>query len=217
MNKNAYNRAYYEGRNSNYWWTVGNYENFKNFPHWKEMLKLIHTLKPNGTLLDIGCAYGLLVNMASKHFDAYGIDISQFAIEKSKRYSRGNIAKASASDIPFRDEAFDVITVIDTLEHVPQLAQCLEDIKRALKKNGVLLIQLPNRVIWHLCECIALSDETHTNDLTLSEWKAILSTHGLKVKKCLGLISYAIKKIPFFINSEKVAMLFPELWILAEK
>jgi len=117
VDKNSYGEAYFEGRNSNYWWTVGNYENFRHFPHWTEILKLIRTLKTGGRLLDIGCAYGMLVNLAAKHLDAYGIDISRFAIEKSKRYSRGNIAKASAINIPFRDETFDAITVLDTLEH----------------------------------------------------------------------------------------------------
>jgi len=159
----------------------------------------------------------MLVNLASKHFEAYGIDISRFAVKKSKRYSRGNIAKASAISIPFRDETFDAITVLDTLEHVSDLPRCLEDIKRALKENGVLLLQLPNAPIWHLWEHVGLSDETHTNDLRFQEWMTTLSRHGFKVRKCFGMISYAFKKVPFFVKSEEAAMLFPELWIIAQK
>lgn len=217
MDKYAYSKAYFEGRNSNYWWTVGDYKNFKHFPHWKEILKLIRTLRPSGRLLDVGCAYGMLVSLASKNFEAYGIDISRFAIRKSKRYSRGNIAEASAISIPFRDETFDAITVLDTLEHVSDLPQCLEDIKRALKVNGVLLLQLPNAPIWRLWEHVGLNDETHRNDLGLQEWKDTLSRRGFKVWKCFGMISYAFRKIPFFAKSEKAAILFPELWIIARR
>jgi SAM-dependent methyltransferase len=217
VDKNAYGEAYFEGRSSNYWWTVGNYENFKHFPHWKEILKLVRTLKPGGRLLDVGCAYGMLVSLASKNFEAYGIDISRFAVKKSKRYSRGNIAKASATSIPFRDETFDAITVLDTLEHVSDLPRCLEDIKRALKENGVLLLQLPNAPIWRFWEHVGLSDETHKNNLGFREWKDTLSRCGFKVWRCFGMISYAFKKIPFFAKSEKAAMLFPEVWIIVQK
>lgn len=99
------------------------------------MLRLIRTSKLDGKLMDVGCAYGLLANFASEHFETYGIDVSRFAVEKSKIYCRGNIAKASAVDIPFRGETFDVITVLDTLEHVPSLTQCLEDIYRGAEEE----------------------------------------------------------------------------------
>jgi len=217
INEDPYDKAYFEGRNSNYWWTIGNYENLKNFPHWQEIVRLLQNYKNNGTLLDIGCAYGLLVNATSKHFESYGIDISQFAIKKSKRYCNGNISKASATNVPFKNEAFDIITVIDTLEHIHHLKQCLKEIIRVLKKHGILLLQLPNPSIWHLCKHVGLADETHTNDFRLNEWKNMLAKNGLRVEKCFGLISYAFKTIPFFLKSERAAPLFPELLIVAKK
>jgi len=215
--KNPYNKTYFEGKNSNYWWTIGNYENLKNFPHWQEIIKLLQNFKSNGRLLDIGCAYGLLVNAASKHFESYGIDVSQYAIRKSKKYCRGNISKASATDLPFKSEAFDAITVVDTLEHVHHLKQCLKDVIRVLKKHGILFLQLPNPSIWHLCKHVGLADETHANDFRLKEWESMLVKNGLKVEKRFGLISYAFKRTLFFLKSGRAATLFPELWIVAKK
>ena len=51
VDKNSYGEAYFEGRKSNYWWTVGSYENFRNFPHWEEMLRLLRKYKDDGKLL----------------------------------------------------------------------------------------------------------------------------------------------------------------------
>ncbi len=181
------------------------------------MIKLLQNYKRNGRLLDIGCAYGLLVNAASVQFESYGIDISQFAIENSKRYCKGRIMKASASELPFINGAFDIITAVDTLEHIHHLTKCLKDIRRILKKSGILFLQLPNPSIWHLCKYVNLVDKTHANDLGLKEWKAILSKNGLRVEKCLGLVSYAFKKRPLFLKSERGVVLFPELWIIAKK
>jgi len=181
------------------------------------MLKLIRKFKEGGRLLDIGCAYGLLVNAASQHFESYGIDISQFAVKKSKKYCKGNISRASAVNLPFKNESFDVVTVVATLEHVPHLTRCLKDIVRTLKNGGILFLQLPNPLVWtHLCGRLGLKDETHANDFQLKQWKTILATQGLKVEKCFGMVAY-FKKLKFFLKSEKAVSLFPELWIIAKK
>lgn len=218
MVKNPYGEAYFEGRGSNYWWTVGNYENLGQFPHWEEMLKSIREFKAGGRLLDIGCAYGFLVNAASKHFESCGIDISGFAVKKSREFCRGKVSRASAVNLPFKNESFDVVTVVDTLEHVPNLNQCLKDIVRILKKGGVLFLQLPNPLVWtHLCGRLGLEDETHTNNFWLKQWKAALAKHGLKVEKCLGMVAFAFRKIRFFVKSRRAASLLPQWWIIAKK
>ena len=218
MGRNDYDETYFEGRDSNYWWTVGRYENLRHFPHWGQMLKLIQQFRRSGRLLDVGCAYGLLVNEASKHFESYGIDISRFAAKKSKKYCKGNISRASAVNLPFKDESFDAITLVDTLEHVSDYNNCLKDVVRALKKGGILLLQLPNPLIWaHVCAKIGLEDETHMNNFGLKQWRRILLENGVKIEKCFGFVAYGSRKVRFFAKSERAASLFPELWIIARK
>ena len=218
MDKNAYGEAYFEGRDSNYWWTVGKYENLRQFPHWEEMVQLIRQFRKNGTLLDIGCAYGLLVNQASKHFESYGIDISSFAVKKSKEHCKGNVSRASAINLPFKDESFDVITLVDTLEHIPDYDECLKDVTRTLKKSGILLLKLPNPLIWtHICARIGLGDESHMNDFGLEQWRRILLESGFQIEKSFGIFAFAFERIRFFLKSEKAASVFPEMWIIAKK
>lgn len=212
-----YDRTYFEGRNSNYWWTIGNYENFRCFPHWEEILRLIQEFKKSGKLLDIGCAYGLLVSAASKHFESYGIDISNFAVKKSKRYCKGNISLASAINLPFKNKSFDVVTIVDTLEHVAHLTLCLKEIRRILKNDGIVFLQLPNPLIWtHVCAYIGLVDESHMNDFGLKQWETLLTGIGFRIKKHFGMVAYN-RKIRFFAKSQRAASLFPELWMIAEK
>ena len=182
------------------------------------MLKLIRQYRKSGRLLDVGCAYGLLVNEASKHFESYGIDISRFAVKKSKKHCKGNISRASAVSLPFKDESFDAITLVDTLEHVSDYDKCLKDIARALRKGGILLLQLPNPLIWaHICARIGLEDETHMNNFGLERWQRILLENGFRIEKCFGFLAFAFNRIRFFVKSERAASLFPELWIIAKK
>ena len=217
VNNNPYSEAYFEGRKSNYWWTVGSYENFRNFPHWNEMLKLLRKFKDDGRLLDIGCAYGLFVTTASTYYESYGIDISRFAVEKSVKYCRGIISRASATNLPFQDETFEIVTVVDTLEHISNLNKCLKDIVRVLKKNGILFLQLPNPLVWHLCNHLGFGDETHSNDFRLQQWKTLLTKLGLKIETYSGMITYAFRGVWVFAKSQRAISLFPELWLLARK
>lgn len=218
MDSEPYGEPYFEGRKSNYWWTVGSYDNLARFPHWNEIVKLIRLFKDGGRLLDIGCAYGLLVNAASAHFESSGVDISRFAIEKSKKYCRGSVSRSSAAWLPFRDNCFDVVAMVDTLEHVEHLSRCLSDVTRILKRGGVLFLQLPNLLVWkHVCGRLGLEDDTHKNNFPLRQWTRILVNYGLTVKRCLGLVSYAFGKVRVFVKSRRAPLLFPELWIIAQK
>lgn len=222
LSEELYDESYFEGRSSNYWWTVGNYGNLKRFPHWREILRLIRRFKLGGKLLDIGCAYGFLVDAALGHFEACGVDVSRFAVRKSKRCCRGSIFRASAISLPFKDESFDVVTILDTLEHIPQLDQCLRDVTRVLKDEGVLFLQLPNPLIWtHLCGRLCsnggFEDETHINDFGLQQWRRILMGYGLELWKCLGMVAFASRSVRFLLKSGKAAALFPELWMIAKK
>ena len=222
MSEDLYHESYFEGRSSNYWWTVGSYGRLKHFPHWEEILKLIRRLKIKGKLLDIGCAYGFLVDLASDYFDAYGIDISKFAIGKSKECCRGGISRASAVNLPFKDESFDVVTILDTLEHIVPLDPCLRDVIRVLKDGGTLFLQLPNPLIWsqfcgRLCSYVGFKDETHINDFGVRQWRKILAKHDLKLQKVFGMVAFASRRVHFLLKSRKVASLFPELWMIAKK
>jgi len=47
--------------------------------------------------------------------------------------------------LPFREEAFDLVTLIDVLEHVSDIQETLREAVRVLRPGGALVIQAPNR------------------------------------------------------------------------
>lgn len=49
----------------------------------------------------------------------------------------------NASSLPFRNNSFDVVILFDVLEHLEKPREALEDIKRVLKTDGTLLLNLP--------------------------------------------------------------------------
>jgi len=71
------------------------------------------------TILDVGCSQGAAVQKYHKYGkDAYGVDVSEIAIERSKELNIPNCVHGSILDIPFPDKQFDAVVSTDMLEHL---------------------------------------------------------------------------------------------------
>lgn len=82
-------------------------------------LSKIIQYKTNGRLLDIGCAYGSFLQLAQKHFQCIGIDVSSHALSVARKILPKSVGlyRMSVDQIAF-DKQFDVVTCFDVLEHL---------------------------------------------------------------------------------------------------
>ena len=102
--------------------------------------------------LDIGCSDGLLTVKIGKLLklkpdQIYGIDIPEFASEPIKPIKGFQFTQYSANDVklPFGDNTFDLITMLQVLHHVKNPYEMLMEIKRILKPNGILFLREHDR------------------------------------------------------------------------
>lgn len=102
--------------------------------------------KGEGKMLDVGCALGFFAKIAQDDgFDAYGVDISEYAVQEGKKVLGDKILFANVEKkIPFPDAFFDVITAWDVLEHVKKPAEFLKIASRVMKENGLIVIRTLN-------------------------------------------------------------------------
>jgi len=101
-------------------------------------------------VLDIACGvgYGSKILVEGGASEIYGCDISEEAIQYAKKkYSHKNIKYeiADSSSLRFSDEYFDCIVSFETLEHIQNYNKTLDELRRVLKKNGILIISTPNK------------------------------------------------------------------------
>ncbi len=98
-----------------------------------------------GRLLDIGCNIGLFLHCAQKKgFTVEGIEFNQESASFGSDFFKIPIHTKSLEEINYPENTFDVITMYDVLEHIPDPKNVLDTIKKILKPDGLLVIQSPN-------------------------------------------------------------------------
>lgn len=103
-----------------------------------------HTHEP-GRLLDIGCATGSFLSLArAKGWECRGVEVSAFAAAQARERTGCEVFCGRLEDAPFGHGTFDVITMWDLLEHLPDPLGGLERARSLLKPGGLLLVNTPN-------------------------------------------------------------------------
>ena len=111
---------------------------------WKKVAEAMikhYSLKQNAKILDIGCAKGYLVKDFKdilKKSTILGVDISDYAIDKSHKKIKKNLIVANSIELPFENSYFDLVISINSLHNIldlESLEKTFKEIKRVSKKN----------------------------------------------------------------------------------
>ena len=103
-------------------------------------------LKDDYKILDVACGTGKFLNKIKRwdNIQSFGIDNSCKMIDISKKeFPKNNFCVASAEDIPFQNNFFDFITIIDAIYYFQDKKKVLRECSRVLKPNGYLFIYYP--------------------------------------------------------------------------
>lgn len=113
----------------------------------RKYLEIIEKYKRGGSILDIGCGLGFFIEIAKKSkvpWDAYGLELNEYLAREANTILKGKVKVGSLAHIPFNDNFFDCITCFDVLEHDVNVNKNLQNIHKALKDDGIVVIQSPN-------------------------------------------------------------------------
>jgi 2-polyprenyl-3-methyl-5-hydroxy-6-metoxy-1,4-benzoquinol methylase len=153
----------------------------------------IKSMKENipvkGRLLDVGCNIGDFLDLMKKEgLDVFGIEPSAYAAERAKEYYGLKVVNGVVDNAleGFEDNFFDIVTLWDVIEHLPDPCGALSGINRKLKKDGYICIATHNidslfsKITKSLYPHLMYQHLYHFSDKTL---KAVLDKSGFKVVK----------------------------------
>ncbi len=96
-------------------------------------------------LLDVGCALGhMLVEAKAAGWDPTGVESSAFAARYAAESTGCPVYTGTLQRAAFSASSFDVVTLMDVIEHVAQPLELANEIYRVLRPSGVLFVVTPN-------------------------------------------------------------------------
>lgn len=151
MKSNALIKFYdqYHQQNQNYSGVIGD-GNFTYFYIIRFLQKACKKQFAHKRVLDVGCGVGSLsFYLASKRAEVMGVDISRRAIDiarqakkqngldKQVEFHQGKIEKITGK--------FDIVVCSEVIEHIEDDKRFLSELKKRLKKNGLLVLTTPSK------------------------------------------------------------------------
>ena len=145
-------------RNHRNFWdrNAGRYDRFmrKDRAAYDEMYELIRPVVRHKTVLELATGTGLIAKHivnAAAHIEA--TDASAEMIAEAKRDTRSAKLHFSVQDmfrLPYANQSFNVVIVSNALHIVPQPEKALQEIKRVLKDDGVVLLSCTRQEARHV-------------------------------------------------------------------
>jgi len=93
-----------------------------------------------GTVLDVGCGDRWVESALDSEIHYVGLDYPNTV---NMGYAGRPDAFGDTRCLPFRDECFDTVLMLDVLEHVQQPDRAMAEIRRVIKIGGRIVVQVP--------------------------------------------------------------------------
>ena len=116
---------------------------------WRPMAQKMadhYGLRPGMTVLDVGCGKGYLLcefTQVVPGIDVAGLEISEYAIQHAKAEVRETIRQGNATELPFEDDAFDLVVSLGCLHNLANydLDRAAREIERVGKSAKYVMVE----------------------------------------------------------------------------
>ena len=135
-----YGKEYFDGDRS------FGYGGYKYDGRWVPVAKDItdyYGLIKGSKILDVGCAKGFLVkDLVDLGFDAYGLDISEYAIDNAPKDVKNRLKIGNAKKLPYDDNSFDLVISLNTIHNLDrnECKMAIQEIQRVSKTSSFIQV-----------------------------------------------------------------------------
>jgi methionine biosynthesis protein MetW len=152
-------------------------------------------------ILDVGCGDGSLLGPFCKYQECYGVDVSEAQLKKARlKGIRTFRIDLENERLPFVNDFFDFVICSETIEHLLDADNLLQEIYRTVRLGGIFILTFPNvnQPISWLMQILfdlpprysARYKSPHVRDYTLRIIKNVLVDFGFEISEVTGTYIY---------------------------
>jgi SAM-dependent methyltransferase len=124
--------------------------------HWwfrarREILSRIveENVPRGGSILDIGCGTGFVLEHLRDRYDVHGLDDAQIAVDLCHKKGLDFVERGILGKTKLPRESYDMVMFLDVIEHVDDDIEMLKNGERVLAKGGTMLVTVPAlQMLW---------------------------------------------------------------------
>jgi SAM-dependent methyltransferase len=144
-----------------------------------------------GRLLDLACGYN---NLVREHGNGVGVDVHP--------WDGVDVVVEDPARLPFADGEFDTASIVAALNHIPNRADTLHEVRRVLKPGGLLLVTMIGPMTGRLAHLLFHHDEAVRGGMRPGE------LDGIPPRAMRQLLSGAdferVREIPFQLGLNRL-------------
>jgi SAM-dependent methyltransferase len=196
--------------------------NIENLNYYYYQLRdLIISIIPSGRILDVGCSGGFFLDCMSD-WERFGVEFPGIAAQRAASRYGENIYQGTFDDFAAPEGFFNVITLQDVFDHLPDPMQALKKCHRLLAPRGIIVIKVHD--ISSILARIqgrryyALIPPYHLSYFNKKSLQIALKQTGFSklFHKYLGHVLF-LKTIPYRLSREKPGSFFYRLYSALDK
>jgi len=139
--------------------------------------------RPGLRLLDVGCGTGGVLAHLQPRVHPVGVDRAPPALAHCRQRGLLDVACAEGNQLPFAPASFDVILMLDVLEHFADEGPLLGAVRRLLRPGGTLLVSVPAyQFLWS------------THDVVLQHVRRYTAR---RLRQALGAAGFAVRRVTY--------------------
>lgn len=175
MDKSLYDQFY--KIEADHWWFAARREIVLN------LIERYIPAKSGNAILDVGCGAGMMIEYLKSFGHVRGLDFSEEAVRYGNlRMGNDTVIQLGnlSEDVPFENESYSLITLLDVIEHIDDELNALKTVCRLLRQEGLLVCTVPAyQFLWSGHDVL----NHHKRRYTRKELKKIIIASGFEIEK----------------------------------